>query len=166
MWHDHRRCRLLLIGFPANAHNVAPRDVPSVLPRARSAPFAVSSAQIQLVQAGVAPKSTDSPSPSFGNSYPRRHERVRGRLCLRRRQCQEVRVVFATPARVPRIPPIGVAIDHRETPSSFTAGTRHLHVRMMCPCRLVEIGVSQADCTRRYRSNNAIGGVDLYGFPQ
>jgi hypothetical protein len=107
---------LFLTGCAAQrAEYVAQRDAPDLSFEGPVRPVALSSAQIKLVQQGVARSLTDSPSPSFGKSYRAGMNADREVVVCGYVNGKRFAGVFAKPARgAPQFLPIGVAIDQQE----------------------------------------------------
>jgi hypothetical protein len=107
---------LFLTGCAAQrAEYVAQRDAPDLYFKGPVRPVALSSAQIKLVQQGVARSLTDWPSPSFGKSYRAAMNPDRKIVVCGYVDGKRFAGVFAKPARgAPQFLPIGVAIDQQE----------------------------------------------------
>jgi hypothetical protein len=106
---------LFLAGCAAQREYVAQRDAPDLSFKGPVRPVALSSAQIKLVQKGVAASLTASPSPSFGKSYRAGMNADRETVVCGYVDGKRFVGMFAKPARgASQFLPIGVAIDQQE----------------------------------------------------
>jgi hypothetical protein len=107
---------LFLTGCAAQrAEYFAQRDAPDLSFKGPVRSVALSSAQIKLVQKGIAGSLTDSPSPSFGKSYRAGMNADREIVVCGYVNGKRFAGMFAKPARgAPQVLPIGVAIDQQE----------------------------------------------------